>query len=89
MPVAVSCVAETNVVVSAELLRRTCAPETKFVPVMVSEKLPRFVAAGDRPVRFGVGFQRVTEEEEDLVVSAALVAVTVMVLGFGRAAGAV
>jgi len=56
---------------------------------MVSEKLPRFVAAGERLVRFGVGFQRVTVEEEDLVVSAALVAVTVMVLGVGRAVGAV
>jgi len=87
--VAVSCVEETNVVVSAESFSSTCAPETKFVPVMVSEKLPRFVTAGERLVRFGVGFQRVTEEEEDLVVSAALVAVTVMVLRVGRAVGAV
>ncbi len=89
VPVAVSCVELTNVVASGELLRRTCAPEIKFVPVTVRVKTPRFAAEGEMPASVGVGFQRVTAEEEDLVVSAALVAVTVMVLGEGRAAGAV
>ena len=41
------------------------------------------------PERVGVGFQRVTAEDEDLVVSAELVAVMVTVLGEGRVAGAV
>jgi len=41
------------------------------------------------PVRVGVGFQRVTAEEEDLVESATEVAVMVTALGEGRVAGAV
>ena len=89
LPVAVSCVEETKVVVSGELLRRTCAPLMKFVPVMVRENAPRLVEAGEMPAREGVGFQRVTAEEEDFVESAELVAVTVRVLGEGSVAGAV
>jgi hypothetical protein len=89
VPVAVSCVEETKVVESAELERRTCAPETKLLPVMVREKLPRLVEAGDMPVRTGVGFMSVTELVEDLEVSAELVALTVTELGDGRVAGAV
>lgn len=89
VPVAVSCVAEANVVARAALLNITSAPETKLLPVSVSEKLPRFVEAGEMPESVGVGFQRVTAEEADFVVSAALVAVTLTVLGEGSAAGAV
>ena len=89
MPVAVSCVEETKVVESAELDRRTCAPETKLLPVTVREKLPRLVEAGEMPVRTGVGFMSVTELVEDLEVSAELVALTVRMLGDGRVAGAV
>lgn len=59
------------------------------MPVTVKVKAPRFVTAGEIPAKVGVGFQRVTAEEEDLVLSAALLAVTVMVLGEGRVAGAV
>src|SRR5215469_2926854 len=88
VPVAVSCVDETNVVASAVLLNITCAPDTKFVPVSVSEKLPRFVVAGEMPVSVGVGFQRVMAAEPDLVESAALVAVTLTVLGEGGPVGA-
>jgi hypothetical protein len=55
----------------------------------VSEKFPRFVEAGEMPVSVGVGFQRVTAAEADLVVFAALVAVTLTVLGEGRVPGAV
>ena len=44
---------------------------------------------GERPVRAGVGLRSVTAEEADLVVSAALMAVTETVLGEGREAGAV
>jgi hypothetical protein len=89
VPVAVSCVEETNVVEMGALERRTCAPETKLLPVMVREKLPRLVEAGEIPVRTGVGFISVTELVEDLEVSAELVTLMVTVLGDGREVGAV
>jgi hypothetical protein len=89
LPVAVSWVEETKVVVSAELLKRILAPLTKFVPVTVMENPPRFVDVGEMAESLGVGFQSVTAEEEDLAESATLVAVTVMELGFGTVAGAV
>ena len=44
--------------------------------------------AGEIPVRTGMGLRRVTAEEEDLVESAELVAVTDTVLGDGSTAGA-
>ena len=89
LPVALSCVEETKVVERATPLRRTCAPETKLLPVMVREKLPRLVEAGETPTSVGVGLRSVTALEADLVMSAALVAVTVTVLGEGRVEGAV
>jgi hypothetical protein len=89
VPVAVSCVEETKVVEIGELERRTCAPETKLLPAMVREKLPRLVEAGEMPVRTGVGFMSVTELVEDLEVSAELVALTVRVLRDGSVVGAV
>ena len=89
VPVAVSCVEETKVVGSGELLKRTCAPLRKLAPVTVRENAPRLVEAGEMPERLGVGFQSVTAEEEDLVESAEEVAVMVTVLGEGREAGAV
>src|SRR5215471_275857 len=89
VPVAVSCVEETNVVEMGALERRTCAPETKLPPVMVREKLPRLVEAGEIPVRTGVGFMSVTELVEDFEVSAELVALMVTGLGDGREVGAV
>lgn len=88
LPVAVSCVEETKVVDRAVELRRTCAPETNWLPVMASEKLPRLVEAGEMPESVGVGLRRVTALEEDLEVSAELVAVMVTVFGEGRVAGA-
>ena len=81
--------AETKVVARAELLRTTFAPLTKLEPVTVRVKFPRFVELGEMPTREGVGFRSVTAEESDLVVSAALVAMTESVLGEGRAVGAV
>ena len=89
LPVAVSFVEETNVVARAELLNSTCAPERKLEPVTVRVKPPRFVEAGEMPVRTGVGLRSVTALEEDFVESAELVAVMVIVLGEGRVAGAV
>ena len=88
-PVAVSCVEETKVVVSVLPERSTLAPFTKPEPVRVREKLPRLVELGEMPEREGVGLRSVTEEDADLVVSAALVAVTETVFGEGRVAGAV
>ena len=88
VPVAVSCVEEVNVVERAVPLRRTCAPETKPVPVTAIEKLPRLVEAGEMPERVGVGFKSVTVLVPDLVASAVLVAVTVTVLGEGSTVGA-
>ena len=89
LPVAVSCVGETKVVESVVPLRRTCAPETNWLPVTVREKLPRLVVAGEMPESVGVGLRRVTALEEDLEASAELVAVMVTVFGEGRVAGAV
>jgi hypothetical protein len=87
-PTAVSCVDETNVVVSAALLNITCAPDTKLLPVTVIVKLPRFVDAGEMPLNVGVGFHSVTEAELDFVGSAPLVAVTLTLFGEGRVVGA-
>lgn len=89
LPVAVSCVAETYVVVREELPKKTCAPWTKLLPVMVREKLPRFVEAGEIPVRTGTGLRSETALVADWVVSAALVALMVTVFGVGSVAGAV
>lgn len=88
LPVAVSWVEETKVVESAELLRRTCAPETKSEPVTVRVKLPVLVEVGEMLERTGMGFQRVTAAVADADVSTTLVAVMEMVLGEGRVAGA-
>lgn len=88
-PVAMSCVAETKVVLSAELPRNACDPVRKFAPLMVSEKLPVPMLAGLVPVRVGVGFMSVTALDALEELEAALVAVTVTEFGVGTAAGAV
>jgi len=87
--VAASCVVETNVVWSGAVPKKTWAPLTNLLPVTVSEKFPVPTLAGLTPVRTGVGFRRVTVLVPLAEASAALVARTVMVLGFGRATGAV
>ena len=69
--------------------RSIVMPWTKLEPLTVSEKLPRLVEAGEMPVREGVGLRRVTAEEADWVLSAAIVAVIEIVLGEGRVVGAV
>jgi len=88
-PVALSCVAETKVVLSAVAPRKTCDPARKFVPVIVSEKLPVPMLAGLVPTSVGVGFMSVTTPEALAEVAAALVAVMVTVFGVGSAEGAV
>lgn len=89
LPVAVSWVEETKVVERAVEFMYTIAPERNLLPVRVSVKLPRFVEAGEMPVRTGVGVSRVMVLEADLEESATLVAVSVTVLGFGTVAGEV
>lgn len=69
-------------------MSKTRAPETNFVPVTTSVKFPVFTAAGLIPVIVGVGFSRVTLLVLLAVVSAALVAFTVTLLGLGKFAGA-
>jgi hypothetical protein len=69
-------------------LNITCAPEIKFVPVKVMEKLPVPVLAGVTPTSVGVGFKIVTALDP-LAVVATLVAVIVNESGFGKVAGAV
>lgn len=88
LPVAVSFVAETNVVGRAVVPKRIWAPETKSEPVAVMVKFPRFVEAGEIPVRTGVGFKRVTALVPFFEESAELTALTVTEAGLGRAVGA-
>jgi len=89
LPEAVSCFAETKVVVSAVATRRTWAPETNLLPMAVKVKFPVPMLAGLMPVSVGVGFMSVTSLELLAELEAELVAVTVTVFGFGREEGAV
>ena len=59
------------------------------LPFNVSEKAPGAIVVGLTDVSTGTGFSSVTAPFPDLVVSAALVAVTVIVLGVGKFDGAV
>ena len=70
-------------------LRYTFAPEIKFVPVNVIEKLPVPVLAGFTPTNVGVRFKIVTALDPLAVVVATLVAVIVSESGLGKVAGAV
>jgi hypothetical protein len=66
----------------------TVAPEIKFVPVSVIEKLPVPVLAGFVPASVGVGFKIVTALVALADIDAALVAVIVNAFGLGSEAGA-
>ena len=89
MPVAVSCVALTKLVVSAVPARDTCAPETKLAPVSVMANAPVEKLEGVTVVRAGTGLRSVTALVPVAEESAALTAVIVTVFGFGSAAGGV
>ena len=80
--------AETNVVVRGVVPSITVAPEMKFEPVSVIEKLPVPVLAGVVPVSVGVGFRIVTALDALAEVTAELVAVIVSAFGAGRVTGA-
>jgi len=59
-----------------------------LLPLTVSEKFPVFVVVGLIPLTTGIGFIRVTALVPAAEESAALVALTVIVLGLGKPAGA-
>ena len=89
IPVAESCVDETNAVASCESPHSTVAPRTKLLPVTVSVNDPAVNVAGETLASDGVGFSNVTALEPLAFELACEVAVTVIVLGFGSVAGAV
>lgn len=86
VPLTFSWVTETKVVERGIVPRKTCAPETKLLPVTVRLKLPDPTLEGFASEATGVGLNRVTELE---AVVEPEVAVTVRVLGLGRVVGAV
>lgn len=89
MPVAVNCIDETKVVVSAEPLNSTCAPFTKLLPVIESVKFPASTAVGAMLLNTGKGFHSVTLLFPFALESDVLTASIVTLFGFGRLAGAV
>ncbi|MGC2330615.1 MAG: hypothetical protein WA581_04110 [Candidatus Acidiferrales bacterium] len=89
VPVALSCIEETKVVVSAEPLSKTCAPFTKLLPVIESVKLPMATDAGEMLLNTGTGFHSVTALPPLALESEALTASIVTLFGLGRLAGAV
>src|SRR5215469_4647469 len=89
VPVAINCVGETNVVVSGCVPKFTTDPFTNPVPVSVKlKRSPITINVGVTLVSTGTALPRVMEALPEAVVSATLVAVTVIVLGFGRIVGA-
>ena len=88
VPVAVSCVAETNLVVSVCPANITLAPLTNLLPVIVSVKFPTGTAVGDTAVTVGTGFSSMTMTLPERVLSDEDVASMLTESGVGRAAGA-
>ena len=89
VPVAVSCVADANLVVRFCPPKVTTAPLTKFVPVTVIEKLPVGTDPGLTLLIAGTGFWTVNWLVAVNVLWEALVAVIESELGEGRPFGAV
>src|SRR5580704_4363625 len=88
VPLAVNCVGDTNVVASAVPPKFTTAPLTKFVPITSKVNAPMVSAGGVTETMVGTGFCNVTAAVPELVVSAILVAVTLIALLTGNVAGA-
>ena len=59
VPVAVSCVEDMRVVVSAAPFNCTAAPVKKRAPLIVTVKAPTAIAAGETEMICGTGFCRV------------------------------
>src|SRR5580692_7157365 len=87
LPVAVNCVAEINVVVSAVFPNITAAPFTKLFPVTSMLNEPRPMVVGLMAATTGTGFSRVMVLVPERVGFAVMVPATVTVLGFGSVAG--
>ena len=88
-PVAVSCVAETKVVASAEPPKETCAPFTKWLPLTVNVNAPAVKVEGLTLLMAGVGFHNVTALDALTLESCTDVTLTVTVFGLGSVPGAV
>lgn len=88
-PVAVSWLAETNLVVTAAPPNSTCAPGTKLLPAIVSVYAPAVKLGGLTLLIAGVGFHSVTLLVPLAAEFAAAVALMLIVLEVGRLAGAV
>ena len=88
VPVAVSCVVETNDVVSALPASITCDPLTKLLPLIVSENAPVLIVDGWMPLSDGIGLSTSTITLPVIEESLVLTAVTVTEFGLGSAAGA-
>src|SRR5271154_4393405 len=89
VPVAVSWVLETKVVVRLTPPNETVAPLTKSEPVMVRVKLPTFMDEGDTLEICGMGFQSVTALEVFTEFFEDSSASMVTEFGEGKVAGAV
>src|ERR1700682_99749 len=89
VPVAMSCVEDTRVVVSVVVPKRIVAPVAKFVPVAVNVKAPTGIEVGVTETSWGVGFSSVTPLLPVFVVSAVSVAPIVIVFVAGGNCGAV
>jgi hypothetical protein len=87
VPVAVSSVADTNMVVSACPAKFTFAPLTNLLPVTVSMNGPTPMLLGFTALNTGVGFTSVIVADAFLEGSATLVAVIVIVFGLGTTPG--
>src|SRR5271156_2684591 len=88
VPLAASCVDDTNVVARAVPPKFTTAPLTKFVPITSNVNAPRVSAGGVTETMVGTGFCNVTAAVPELVLSAILVAVTLTAVFRGSVVGA-
>lgn len=89
VPAAVSCVADTRVVVIAVVPNKIVAPGAKFAPFTVIAKAPRGMEVGAIEEICGIGLFSVTVPLADFVESAVSATPIVTVLGAGGNCGAV
>ena len=89
LPVAVSLVLDTNVVLSAVEPISTTAPLTKLLPFKVMVKLPESICGGVAEESCGTGFNRVVTVETVRPLWFGTAAAIVTALGDGSDAGAV
>jgi hypothetical protein len=89
LPLAASCVDDTNVVANGDPANITCAPLTKPLPFTVIVNAPEENDDGVTLVSTGDGFHSVTAPLPDAAASAELTAPTLTVLNDGTLTGAV